>query len=133
VEPPKVDLSTPLKEYREILPVILQLMRIPQLSPLWKKGHLTTKSGPMGIALCSALAESKIITESLKKSLAIFGGINPIEWLERSSRIPFQDNEEPSSCKTVRKLSRVLDPDEQVGLLPGSSADSKKKQDAAME
>lgn len=71
---PRVDLSIPVKEYIEVLPRILKRLHVSVITPTWVKGHLTTKAGPMGIALSSAFAEAKILPEGLKQDLIKFGG-----------------------------------------------------------
>jgi hypothetical protein len=111
-EPPRVNLETPLQEYTVLLPKILKSLGIGRLSPIWKSGHLTTKSGPMGIALVSANAEAKIMPKDLRNSIGYLGGLKLLEWLDSVTKIPESEiTDKIPKIKTLRKLSVIHDPE----------------------
>lgn len=66
------DYSSPIRGFWEDLG-IRHSKSIPK-SVFWKKFHMTTKTGPNGHALWSAVADLAIIPDSLKESIMIVGG-----------------------------------------------------------
>jgi len=117
-ELPRVNLNIPIEEYKKILPELCKRLKIFSIDPKWQKPLLTTKSGPMGIALASAFAEAKIIPEQLKQDIGILGGEDLLKYLCDVSVIPDIYNKGVlRNRKIIRVLSRVYDPEGKVRIV----------------
>lgn len=109
--PPKIDLDPAYAEFQTYFDRIWNHFQITPINTDWDKPHLTTKAGPMGVALTSALTEAKLLPSSLKQSIQTIGGDNLLAWIDKVSKIPVKDSEEPKGKITLRKLSVIRDPE----------------------
>jgi len=78
------DYAIPIRDFWKALGT-RQINSVPR-NVYWKKFHMTTKSGPNGHALWSAIADLAILPDSLKESIKIVGGpvlSSKIEVLEK--------------------------------------------------
>jgi hypothetical protein len=96
--------------------------KIKKINTIWRKPHLSTKSGPMGISLQSAIAEAKIIPNEMREHLQTISGERLLDWIDDVKLIPeglnikseYDKSNNPKERiwkTTLRKLSIIKSPE----------------------
>lgn len=110
-----------LEELRILIPVVVQAMDLVIPQPRWSKFHLSTKAGPDGVALQSALKEVQHLTPGVLKALANVGGeslISKIKELQCLDQDVLIDKLKFSPTKgIISKLSLIHSPERKSRII----------------
>nr|QJX15643.1 putative RNA-dependent RNA polymerase [Pea associated mitovirus 1] len=98
-----------LEEYKAYIPYVMDLMYIPKSQNVkWRKFHMTTKKGPLGPALLTAVDEAKLLDDAMLKDIGTVGGSELVNAINEMKQVNPEAYLKLISAKSMGKPSTEI-------------------------